>query len=42
MAKWGEEVEIAAKERWTYLNTVRVVSEKQAHTAPEGGMSING
>ena len=30
-----------AKERWRYLNTVRTVPEHAAHTAPDGGMSIN-
>jgi hypothetical protein len=42
MEKWGEEVEIAAKERWEYANRVRTLRESEVHTAPVGGMSING
>jgi hypothetical protein len=39
---WGEQVEIAALERWRYLNTIRTLSEKHAHAGPKDGMSING
>ncbi len=38
----GNYVEEKARERWRYMNRVRTVSEAQAHTAPVGGMSING
>lgn len=31
-----------ARERFRYMNTPRMLPEKFAHTAPEGGMSING
>ena len=34
--------EAKARERFRYMNTVRTVPEKQAHSAPAGGMSING
>lgn len=38
---WNDRREWEAKEAWGYMNTVRTVSEKHAHTAPRGGMSIN-
>lgn len=34
--------ESTARERWRYMNTVRTVPEKSPHSAPAGGMSING
>jgi hypothetical protein len=34
--------EAKARERWRYMNTVRTVPERQALSAPAGGMSING
>jgi len=40
-AAWWDEVRQIAKEGKRYMNTVRTVSEKHAHTAPPGGMSIN-
>jgi len=39
-AKWNDRREWEARESWGYMNTVRTVSEKRAHTAPIGGMSI--
>ena len=38
----GDMVGQEAKEWYRYINTVRTVSEKHCHTAPEGGMSIMG
>ena len=38
---WNDRRMWEAKEAWGYMNTVRCVSEKHAHTAPAGGMSIN-
>ena len=38
---WNDRREWEAKEAWGYMNHVRVVPEKFAHTAPPGGMSIN-
>jgi len=38
----GEKWEAAARERFRYMNRVRTVSEKHAHTAPPGGMSVMG
>lgn len=34
--------EVKARERWQYMNRVRTVPEHARHTAPRGGMSING
>ena len=31
-----------ARERYRYRNAIRTLPESAAHTAPEGGMSING
>ena len=31
-----------ARERFNYWNTIRCLPETHAHTAPEGGMSVNG
>lgn len=42
MNAWGDEIEQAALERCKYLNTIRTVSERNVHTAPADGMSING
>lgn len=39
---FGDMVGQEAKEWYRYINTVRTVSEKHCHTAPEGGMSIMG
>jgi hypothetical protein len=39
--KWGEDLEVAAKERFDYMNRVRTVREDRVHTAPKDGMSIN-
>ena len=38
---WDDQREWDARESWGYMNTVRTVPEKYAHTAPRGGMSIN-
>ena len=38
---WNDRREWEAKEAYGYMNRVRTVSEKHAHTAPKGGMSIN-
>ncbi len=40
-AKHSDDREMAARESWDYANRVRTLPEKYAHTAPEGGMSIN-
>lgn len=37
----SDKFEVAARERFRYMNRVRTVSEKHAHTAPVGGMSLN-
>jgi len=34
-------IETATRDRYNYMNRVRVVPEAYAHTAPPGGMSIN-
>jgi len=41
-AAWISEVEWLAHEAWRYMNRVRTVPERCAHTAPAGGMSIMG
>lgn len=38
----SDKFETAARERFRYMNRVRCVPEKMAHTAPPGGMSITG
>ena len=40
-AQWMDQVRQEARAAFRYMNTVRTVSEKHAHTAPPGGMSIN-
>lgn len=37
----SDQFEQMARDRWKYMNRVRTVSERHAHTAPRGGMSIN-
>lgn len=39
-AVWMDEVRGRAKEAYRYMNRVRCVPEKFAHTAPVGGMSV--
>ena len=39
-AVWMDEVRGRAKEAFRYMNRVRCVPEKFAHTAPVGGMSV--
>ena len=41
-AMMSEQFAEMARERFRYMNRVRTVSEAKAHTAPPGGMSING
>jgi hypothetical protein len=36
-----DNAEAAARERFRYMNAVRTVPERAAHSAPPGGMSIN-
>ena len=36
-----DRIETVTREAYRYMNTVRVVPESAAHTAPAGGMSIN-
>jgi hypothetical protein len=40
-ARWMDEVRQRAKAAFRYMNRVRTVPERFAHTAPVGGMSIN-
>lgn len=40
-ADFGDYVRHMAMERHRYMTTIRTVPESGAHTAPEGGMSIN-
>ena len=39
---FGDMVGYEARQAYNYMNRVRTVSEKHAHTAPAGGMSIMG
>lgn len=39
---FGDFVASEARERFRYMNTVRTLPETGTHSAPEGGMSING
>jgi hypothetical protein len=39
-AQWLDDVWMAAKACKNYMNTVRTLDERHAHTAPRGGMSI--
>ena len=41
-AMMSDQFAAMARERFRYMNRVRTVPEKFAHTAPPGGMSING
>ena len=41
-AAWLDQIDHAARESYTYANTVRTVPESHLHTAPVGGMSIAG
>jgi hypothetical protein len=40
-AKWLADVYAQAREKYDYMNCIRVVPEKFRHTAPPGGMSCN-
>jgi hypothetical protein len=40
-AKWLDDVYVQAREKYDYMNCVRVVPESHRHSAPPGGMSTN-
>jgi len=40
-AKWLDDVYVQAREKYDYMNAVRVVPESHRHSAPVGGMSTN-